>query len=854
MNLIHLQKILRTKPNDGFTISALALMTALTLTSCGFFGSSDASQEKNNPLSFEGDGNNGTGKLPFQEVLTPAQSSALEVRDYTQIESNNGRINTTQKINPTEEVSIADALGNGTYGKDELALAANRVLKANEHLVGLAPQDGQIELVGTNMDESVASVTYEQTQTVGNRQLPVFGSKMAVLFNDDGEVKQIQNLTFKVGRLANREVMSHRAITARAMTAITAVPLDVDLDRSAYQPAGENDGALAAQSFISSFTATSAEVMRLGIYAQDENIAPAVAYEVRVEGTLGNGFKHAVIATLDANSGALLASHAAHAGATGNGNVYDPNNIEAPDVQRPLFKLSNNSLMGQFAEVHNTAMGEATNTSNQHFYIGQPFPVYYHSAEVTLYAAIYSSKIVMDRFGFPMAMNFPLWADAMDNSYSGSGYDPALNRLYVHNGGDNGKDMDVMRHEYGHAITDAMGAVINYYDGVNAPVAEGIADAFAVLFNMDPQVAEGAAAYLGSAFIRTTDSSYNMLYNYDNNIVNKYSTSIIYSAFWFDFALKVGNGTAMKILLASQPYLLPTDSIVTAFESAVIPAIYASYTPTEAAQLELVARRAAATHGIYSTPAANPFASSTIPVPYLDNQDTSLTFNGANGQTSLIFSPYTRTWKPSTGSGDLVYVSNSVGVPVPGSPFNGRQLQNKQIVVADNSARVRLVSVQNNLRSDAGVPEVYASGLNAGNQPPTLVPVVSATSGMDPMRLSVDMRQSTDSDGAIKAAWVTFSNIPNWTLQLDPSYLKFEQILNRDGAGPITAPLVVTVTVNIMDDQGAVTSQAIPVTVNPYTDQLPPFPTFVKAVKKKCKLGLATTATTGGTSIAFHCP
>jgi hypothetical protein len=832
MNLI--RRFPNEGSNEGWRLSkilALLLTTLFLLPACDFFGKTAESQTlaDASPDADKSGSNNGNNLITADEALPSGVEANLKVTDFALLPANDGATHPVRKLSFIRGFNVADKLGRGSYGPSQLTTLSHDVALANRDLIGLGPNDGRLSLVKARIDESAALVAFRQEARLADGSfVPVYGSQQTFVYNIHGDLTQVKNLTYgNVNGLAPARY-NETEIAEFARQGVTVVPVDLDLNASPNMRPGVNDGALASYSTVVPFTAKTADVLELGVLANEPYLLPQLAYEVYLHGELGGpltGKPSGYLAYVNAHSGEVLRIQDAHAHAyniTASAQFYDPNPIEASmPVVRNVYKVDSNyqSLYGLYTNVHNPPIGDAVEPDYAfNDYYGQGYPNDTHLLEANAYYAVSFAKQYLSKLGFSPVMAWSIYVDAIDNTTCGvSCYDSINKTIELGAGVSEAFDTDTARHEYGHALADdidPVGWTLHPDQMPTAPMAEGTADFFSVTVVNDPEASEWVGFNMGQSFVRTLNSSYNMLYNYSTMLAYKHSVGVIWGAAFWDLRQKLGKYVADRLATQFIYHVLPTDSFHTALETAVIQADWDLYGGAH----EAIIRKTFGLRAIYGS-GVDPWLGTTFPRPYLDNTDITQTYNvpGASA-VKLTFDAYTRTWKTTTGSQDLIYVMDANNVNIAGSPFSGTALQNQTVTVPGETAKVRLYSTPGNSRSCSGVGNVLnVVATDPANQPPVASATLSTNYGMEPLPVTMDLSGSYDPDGSI----IAYSVDPgdgSWPIHLDPSYPRATHLFNRDGLTLLTQQKVFNVTVTVTDNKGDTNSRVYPVTVKPYSE------------------------------------
>ena len=199
---------------------------------------------------------------------------------------------------------------------------------------------------------------------------------------------------------------------------------------------------------------------------------------------------------VDARSGAVREVTVVSKAATGKGRVFDANPVVALRNQSlrdrqdsnqtaldpayrdvTLFHLDGNGkLQGRFARVVRAYGGLATSATNTFRYQRADN----RFEQVTAYHAVDTTQTYIQSLGFTDVNNEP--QDLLINTYTedNSFYDPWADTLELGSGGvDDGEDVEVIWHEYGHAIQDDQVPDFGKSERAGA-IGEGFGDYWAV--------------------------------------------------------------------------------------------------------------------------------------------------------------------------------------------------------------------------------------------------------------------------------------------------------------------------------------------------------------------------------------
>ena len=773
---------------------------------------------------------------PLDRRMTAEQAARLEVREFELTTAPVVNMRVLAKMNRIAGLSASDALGHTPQGESDFALAASLFVAANAGALDLDKTLERLVLRQVRTFDHAVVATFDQQVRFGGEWVPVFDGQVGVVFALDGQLEQIRNFTFEVSGLAQERKLDADRAQASVFERLHSIASSVLVPGQ-----GPNDGAPEVMETLEEFTVESATVEAFGAYGREG--APLVpAYRLHVERECASGACESLTVFVSALDGRSLATrpNAMHSNpppcttCTANGmvEVWDPNPVQAPNmivVPGWRFDSTGQTTYGMYAHVDDgSGWGPTSSTLQFVGYQIAPFPqnIYFPSI-VTAYHLVYSSKLLVNEVGGRTLANFPVRVDALypsSSSYTNNS-SPSMN---FDSGADDARDGDVVTHEYMHALNDQVDqnfwtAYANIY---GASRAEGLADILAGLRMNDPLLMEQHAVGLGWPYTRTVNSSRNMS-SWSLNYGDRYTNGTILAAALWDLSLKIGKARTLSTVMQAFSYVSPMDDYFTYLNTAFVPALHVLY-PTDAPALEPIVRRAFAEHGIYS-PGQTPFTSSDFgTVPYADGVDITRDYV-VPGATSLkvTFGAWTTVYRhPTSGAHDDIFVMDAGGVDIPGSPFTGRELQNKTVSVPGDTVKVRLRSNPGDLLANTGPINGPGNWINVvatdpNNQLPVIHAAIMPTSGMDPMRILVDLRNCTDPDGSVIAYTVNFGD-GSWDHNLDADYPVVEHIYNRDHVGPIVQPVDFDLTIAITDDKGGVRKSVTPIHVEPYNDLAAP--------------------------------
>ena len=308
--------------------------------------------------------------------------------------------------------------------------------------------------------------------------LPVLDSYYARHFTKDGHLKTVSDGRRAVpASLSTTPTVSAPTATNRAATAVTA-RATAAAKAAVARPA-------KATTFVPAFGTANTRLAVVG------GTSPALVWDVVSDSTSGE-----TETVVDAHSGATRAVRVLSKNATGEGYVFDPNPVVAlhdesltdqgdrnqaalnPAYKRvPLLNLkAGPTLVGKYAAVIAARGGLASNAKHTYLYTRQDD----RFEQVNAYYGVNKAQTYIQSLGF-VDVNDEAQALSID-TYAGdnSFYSPHNDVITYGVGGvDDAEDLEVVWHEYGHAIQDAQ--VPGYGSSEEAgATGEGFGDYWAV--------------------------------------------------------------------------------------------------------------------------------------------------------------------------------------------------------------------------------------------------------------------------------------------------------------------------------------------------------------------------------------
>ncbi|MFH0944580.1 MAG: choice-of-anchor Q domain-containing protein [Planctomycetota bacterium] len=272
----------------------------------------------------------------------------------------------------------------------------------------------------------------------------------------------------------------------------------------------------------------------------------------------------------------------------------------------------------------------------------------------------------------------------------------------------------------------------------------------------------------------------------------------------------------MKLSTQMVYYIQPTDDYDTAFETAVLQADYDLFGGAN----EEILWKIFSMRKIYGTHGPYPWTTSFIRSdsrPYTDNEDDHKqhTIPGATA-LRVTFDAYTKTYAPASSGyyDDYIYVRDLNDQDIAGSPFKGRELQNRTVEVPGDTVKVWLWSYPGNNRTSKGYLVTNICAVDPLNQAPVAQADVSATEGMEPLVVTFDTSPSHDPDGSIICRTLDPGD-GSKLVQLDTN-TGVEHVYDRNGVGPLTGTTVFNATLTVTDNKGETNTVIIPITVHPW--------------------------------------
>lgn len=223
--------------------------------------------------------------------------------------------------------------------------------------------------------------------------------------------------------------------------------------------------------------------------------APALVWSVVAES--GRGITRTLV---DASSGRVLQTRVLSKNVDGKGQVFEPNPVvtlrdenlkDLHDQNQaaldPAYRAvtlrrlwGNGFLQGRYAKVIQARGGVATSRTNTFVYSRSD----HRFEQVNAYYGVDGSQAYLQQLGFTDANNQPQRIKTNTLMYDNSFYDPEYDVLAFGMGGvDDAEDLEVVWHEYGHALQDAI--VPNFgTTSESGAIGEGFGDYWAVTMSI----------------------------------------------------------------------------------------------------------------------------------------------------------------------------------------------------------------------------------------------------------------------------------------------------------------------------------------------------------------------------------
>jgi Zn-dependent metalloprotease len=223
--------------------------------------------------------------------------------------------------------------------------------------------------------------------------------------------------------------------------------------------------------------------------------SPALVWAVVAES--GRGITRTLV---DARTGGILQTRVLSKNVDGKGQVFEPNPVvtlrdeglkdnhdENQAALDPAYRAvtlkrlwGNGLLQGKYAKVISARGGLATSRTNTFVYSRSD----HRFEQVNAYYGVDGSQAYLQQLGFTDANNQPQRIKTNTLMYDNSFYDPEYDVLVFGMGGvDDAEDLEVVWHEYGHAIQDAIVPDFGTTPQAGA-IGEGFGDYWAVTMSI----------------------------------------------------------------------------------------------------------------------------------------------------------------------------------------------------------------------------------------------------------------------------------------------------------------------------------------------------------------------------------
>ncbi len=764
--------------------------------------------------------------VPQQRTLVgPKQADPLRLRDFQVQLAQEPAAHPIEKVYAIRGIALPRPPGSEGMGEEAIRRFADALLAANRDLFEEGLNGGKLVFDRARVWDTCATVDYHEE--CGGRV--VFERGMRLVFGRTGLLTSIANRTCN-----DFDGLIEQQRTGLGLHRPEDLPWIEQAVRAGWTASGIADGGVRLANVTE------------GIAVQDGVARVALAAEAMIE---TDEKRWSGLVQVDSATGALLAridgQVYAHPqdGKDGTAYVIDPNDYRAPiPVKVPVHDLVGDGYLASeslrlysmyfMQRSARAAFDDPPSSGNPVLFILEGQATTYHQLE--------RSKTYLDSIGFAQLARERL--DVFDSDYWGGGtlpaaaYDAAKRWVVIDYLGSQ-TEGDTILHEERHAIHHMIGGTGPY----------GYPFDYAKYGTNDSNLAldEGLANHAGSSFFNdqtfSEDSSHPNGWDWKFNAENDLASSqlgyfahrdggLISGALW-DIRLRLG--TPVNELLATQLvyHVLTTDDSFTVLESCVLPADMDLFGGVH----EDVIRRVFSIREVLGSKSSYPWSSPFLMSarPYADSVDEtkSYTIPGA-AQLKVTFDAYTRTFLNTvSGAHDDLHVMDGPGNEIAGSPFKGRELQNRTVTVPGDTVNIRLVSIPGDTCKSAGYRLLNVAAVNPANQLPLPVLSASVVDGVAPLVVNFDTSKSADPDGRIVARSIDPGDGAP-TIHLDENDVNASHVYHRDGLLPLLATKTFQAVLTVADDSGDTATSVVPIRVDPEAPS-PTAPTFDQAGKRR---------------------